>query len=237
MLNSNLLNAPHRPPTNELGKWGLEHDCLPHVCNKMTIFDEAWSNTKRATVIKCWIKSNCLPAHYVEQAKLSLASGGSDTDSWSLESPVHQSTADALQQDITAAHYQQRPETPLSELLEEANRICESNNELLDALNTPAPFDRDPNPHEIAEEQLQYLYDDHVRCASQPQDTTSEILEHEEENEATPQPSIESLTENQIGSILQMYQATQDEELGSLLEKIQLRSQSLQGGIDGTSDS
>ncbi len=45
------------PASSQRGMLGIQHGFLPHVGDAMTIFDEAWAETSRVTVMKCWIKS------------------------------------------------------------------------------------------------------------------------------------------------------------------------------------
>ena len=42
------------------GMYGIRDGHLPHIGDGMDIFNEAWRLTKRATIIKCRIKSGCL---------------------------------------------------------------------------------------------------------------------------------------------------------------------------------
>ena len=47
------------------GMFGIREGFLPYDGDAISIFDAAWSRTKRITVMKCCIKSECLPQEHV----------------------------------------------------------------------------------------------------------------------------------------------------------------------------
>ena len=46
-------NATPELENNKRGKWGMDYRFLPHVCDTMTMFDEAWAKMQRFIIIKC----------------------------------------------------------------------------------------------------------------------------------------------------------------------------------------
>ena len=57
------------PSSSQQGRLGLQDGFSPHVGDAITLFDDAWSLMSRSTVIRCWIKSNCLSPKQCEEAK------------------------------------------------------------------------------------------------------------------------------------------------------------------------
>ena len=47
---------------------GLREGQLPHVADAIQLFDYSWNQTAKATILKCWIKSKCLPTILESQA-------------------------------------------------------------------------------------------------------------------------------------------------------------------------
>ena len=54
--NHNFKNDSQR------GLYDLIEGQLPHVADAIRLFDDSCNQTTKATVLKCWIKSKCLPA-------------------------------------------------------------------------------------------------------------------------------------------------------------------------------
>ena len=79
--------------------------------------------------------------------------------------PVEQSVVDLRTSTITHAviqehRFTQRPDTPLNEIVAEVENI-DSANELYLTLNSPAPFDNEPSRSEVADKEIQALFDKH----------------------------------------------------------------------------
>ncbi len=55
LLRMTLEVMMQRASHQRLGVGGIEQGCLPHAGDAIRLFDEAWSETARTTVIKCWM--------------------------------------------------------------------------------------------------------------------------------------------------------------------------------------
>ena len=181
------------------GKWGLQDGQLPHVGDAIMLFDESWRQTKRSTVLKCWMKSQCLSRDLVavlqhelncllgvheDTIDMTSGAGTSFNNENAVEHVVDQATAARIHADLQSHRYLERPETPLNEVLAEVEDICTAN-ELLLAMNTPAPFDHEATRNEIADREIQSLFDKHRQ--SQQGETRSSTEEIQSDSNTTNQ--------------------------------------------------
>ena len=60
--NTNAWNSNEHnfSSTSNFGKSSLRNGHLPHIGDAMEFFNETWGKNKSSTIMKCWIKSNCL---------------------------------------------------------------------------------------------------------------------------------------------------------------------------------
>ena len=42
------------------GEWGLDEGQLPDVGDAMKLFNQSWPSISKTSIVKCWIKSECL---------------------------------------------------------------------------------------------------------------------------------------------------------------------------------
>ena len=89
------------PQTSHSGKWGLREGHLPHVGDAMELVNEAWGKTKSSTILKCWIKSNCLSESQIELALSyctnEVATGNDNSTDSAIQEHEAQALYDALQ--------------------------------------------------------------------------------------------------------------------------------------------
>ena len=126
----------------------------------MELYDEAWHSTSRSTIIKCSMKSKCLPESHHERGIALLNDLGmeSSANSTSLQSAVSHSEAQHIARDFNVIQSLNTPDTPLSEILQEA----EPNNNaatIMEVLNSTAPFYKEPSRSEVAAAVLNEMYD------------------------------------------------------------------------------
>ena len=214
MLELNSSDGAPLHPTSEQGKWGLQQGHLPHVGDAMTIFDEAWSATSKETVIKCWIKSQCLPPAYVEKARDILLAPRGEEIQLNLDEPISQSTSETLNKDLVSARVLSDPRTPLSELLADVSIEAQDASYFQAILNSPAPFDADIPTVEISCKQLQAMYDNDQDLQGTPA------------VESRPQPAV--VTEDQVASLTSLLKNTNDIDLRAALERAIDRAKELQ---------
>ncbi len=135
---------------------------MPHVGDAMSLFNEAWSKTKRTTVLKCWIKSECLSEGQVQLAREICASLSEVDPDSGHDALILQTDAQSIFQDLSTMSCLQTTQHNAQELIADVQGI-ENVAELLDVLNSEAAEDNDPSPYEIAINQLQDLYDQYCQ--------------------------------------------------------------------------
>ncbi len=141
---------------------GLKDRFLPHVGDAMELFDDAWSTTSRVTVMKCWMKSQCLPEQHMETCMNEIIDirgqpHSSNLSEITIEEPISEYEASNIQNDLNAAQLLDIPKTPLSEILDEAESYNNAVS-VMTMLNSPAPFDNAPSRQEVADSSLQKLF-------------------------------------------------------------------------------
>ena len=109
----------------------MRHGFLPTIGDAMELFDEAWSQTSRMTVIKCWIKSQCLPDFHVQRCRNIITSMYRHTnfDSPLLPDPISHSEAMHIASNLNFVQSTNTATTQLNEILNE-----------LDVTNNTAAF-------------------------------------------------------------------------------------------------
>ncbi len=165
--------------SSKRGVRGIEKRCLPHVGDAIKIFEEAWSQTSRATVIKCWMKSTCLLHQHMmtvtcQLRDLCAGSSGADwitvsdakqiedinADQITIEDPITVSESEHLSASVTSVSLLDIPKTPLSEVLGEVSAISGAA-DFLNILKSPAPFDMRQTRADISRENLSEVWTMH----------------------------------------------------------------------------
>ena len=135
---------------------------MSHVGDAIYIFTEAWSMTKRSTVIKVWVKSKCLPENLRIEAKELLNSllpsetltdfTNPDRLQVSRENVVSDETSAGIFNDmrIIVSSETSVLNAPVQEILREAQDIVEIS-DFIATINYPASSDADPSRNELAE--------------------------------------------------------------------------------------
>ena len=105
----------------EHGKWGIQDGQLPHVGDAMQLFNRSWNALSPKTVIKCWIKRNCLAEGQVEDLNSTLigasSTNGVDIDLTSTMVPDQVSTELPMGRHVAAA---------IQNSLSELNSVCDT---------------------------------------------------------------------------------------------------------------
>ena len=123
------------------GMLGIRDGFLPTVGDAMELYNESWHLTSRNAVIKCWMKSHCLPESHIVRCRSILSDLG--VNNATLQDLVSSSNAVHLADDISVVQSLSVPTTPLSQILEAAE-LTAGTASLMLILNSPAPFDADP---------------------------------------------------------------------------------------------
>ena len=156
---------------SERGMCGIREGQLPHVGDAMNLFNEAWSLTRRLTVIKCCVKSICLPENLLIEARELLESLLPSELSIDLtnagriqvfpENVVPSETSAGIFNDmqIIVSSENSTWNAPAQEIIDEARDIVEIS-EFFATINSPASFDADPSRDELAETFLQSMFDE-----------------------------------------------------------------------------
>ena len=212
---SNLLNClldvlRMRRATNqtlrtskEKGKWGLQDGQLPHVGDAIQIFKNAWSCMPRTSVMKCWIRSECLGSGQAGQLQSLLDAIQTDNDvDIDLTSPngssrssgemvITEVAARSVSQAISEFRFMDNePTTPLHEILDQVKDINEES-ELLAILNSPAPLD---NGSTRTENSVQGLIEIHNNSLAEENLSANNHQENDGNNEHDSQ-ILTSLTQ------------------------------------------
>ena len=140
-----------------------------------------------------------------------------------LGNPVSQSTVAGISRDLISVQVLEAPRTLVNELLDEVSGICDVNDVFCAMLNSPAPFDQEEFRIEVAERQLQGLYESD-RCARPTRAAESE-------------PARPILPEIQVADLSELSKCTQDAELQDLLERALSRARQLASGTTGATRS
>ena len=53
----------------QVGKHGLRDCYMPRVGDAMDLFNHCWSKTKARTIVRCWMKSECVSNLQVQQCE------------------------------------------------------------------------------------------------------------------------------------------------------------------------
>ena len=69
LMDARFRNEIEFRSDSQRGMYGIHEGQLPYIGDASNIFNEAWSMTKRSTVIKCWVKSMCLPENLRIEAR------------------------------------------------------------------------------------------------------------------------------------------------------------------------
>ena len=130
----------------------------------MDIFNESWSATQNSAVIKCWLKSSCLPESHCTLFREYLQSTAS------FIYPKIQSFPGNTVDEITLTHIFDDvrgitssdyclTNAPVVEVLQDVEEIVDLS-EFIASLNSTAPFDVDPTRTELADSFLQSTFDE-----------------------------------------------------------------------------
>lgn len=197
------------PASNDRGRLGLKHGFLPHVGDAIDLYDESWSATTRESVVRCWMKSSCLPDIHMSSLRAILTDSGQST----ARAPIGDTEAGFIRRDLAAWSALECTTTPLTEILGEANAVADAAR-FVAMINSPAPFDVDPTPHEVAEEQLQSRFETYR--ANTPAPTPP-----------TPPPANNNWS-NAVVQLSELQNSLPDDDItADLLEQLRSRAQQL----------
>ena len=146
---------------------------LPHVRDAMDIFNESWRQTKRATIIKCWMKSECLDEEKAQKCEsifkelqnsedpfIDLTNMNEDADN-EREAVVDFTTCRTVMGELNriAADNNSVNSDPLHDVLQQVDGIVQVA-EFMAIMNSSAPFDEDPSRSQLANSYLQSMFDE-----------------------------------------------------------------------------
>ena len=124
------------PNGSSNGNFGIREGQLPHVADAIAMFNDAWSAVSRVTVMKCWVKSQCLGAQHTQclNSLIENFTAANDVDidltvpdnrvSSELYKVVDYEISQSLHDALTRREFlEDVPRTPLHEILEEVRGI------------------------------------------------------------------------------------------------------------------
>ena len=208
------------------GKYGIREGNLSHVADAMSIFDDAWSETFRFTVIKCWIKSKCLGACRTQYFNSIIQSATTDDDvDIDLTSSNNSQVRESLQiigtDTVRSVHnalssnrlMADEPRTPLHEILDAFNNL-ETESKLVMVLNSSAPFDKERSREDIINYVLSNFY-----CSSSHNQARELVPDYNKGN-ATVLPISVTQNDNSLTEMASKTQnVTSDDVLLGLLKQ------------------
>ena len=185
------------------GKWGLKEGQLPHVADAITLFNDAWMRTTKQTILKCWVKSQCLPLVHRDNAcqlirassepmiDLTTSSTGETVVDLELGDAISINEAQSLEHEIAMVNYLNASTSPESDFVKAVVNSSISQN-LHSILNSPGPLDsgrlQDATPHN----EVISLYEASPMMRT-PQDNAESTADGQ--SVAVMQSVIDSLTE------------------------------------------
>ena len=211
ILNRTASNETY-PTSNQGRRLGIRHGFLLTVGDAMELYDEAWSNNTRTTVLKCWIKSQCLSETQSSYCRsiiqdLTSTNVSSQWTGTDISPPISQMEAQEIADNLTVAHALSSPSIDIQELIDDANLLVNAAS-ILEVLNASAPFDRDLERHEVSNTSVQDLYNDFLdnQAASS--------------NQALPASSHRFGTNTQamFNAIRAAYSEVQDEDMKNAMD-------------------
>ena len=118
------------------GKCGFIEGQLPHVCDPMNLFNQSWDSIHRVSIMKCWMKSDCLTqSHLMKLNSLVFTNDCDidvDIDLTSTKSDNNLDSDDIIGYQVVRAikdgltDYQNLlnpPQTPLNDIVREFERV------------------------------------------------------------------------------------------------------------------
>ena len=170
------------------GRWGIREGQLPHIADAISTFNESWNETTQECVLKCWMKSKCLPDTHVREAKRILQSMQEDIIDVTSDTPrlvptteistqLDQPINESLAQEIYDASLFSRFNTSSCPVLEEYIKeiaSCDTAAECHSVLNSPAPYDEERIQDTLTDAEVQELFD---KCSEGNQSTSEENAE------------------------------------------------------------
>ena len=115
------------PSTSGNGKYGVREGHVPHVADAVEIFNKAWSSTKRITICKFWIKSECLGFQHSGSLKHLIQNLVANNDSVdelnsTTDAVIGSQTVQSMSEALACNNFMSdEPRTPLHALLDEVS--------------------------------------------------------------------------------------------------------------------
>ena len=144
---------------------------LPHVGDAIMLFDSSWKMMRRSEIIKCWNRSECLGITLVNQNEFLLDSEQNSTEvdidltnnnsnqSNNREIAIGESLTCRILDGITDYRsYANDCNTPLNDTLAEVQHTVQQS-DLINCLNSPAPFDEDSTKQNVTVGDMMDMYD------------------------------------------------------------------------------
>ena len=219
--------------TTGRGKWGLEEGQLPHIGDAMKLFNQSWSSISKTSIMKCWIKSECLGTMHVMHLNSMLTSSAEDSTvdiDLTLNNPVQIGVNEDIigrkdLQDIREGLLQHKyltnhPQTPLDEILDNVSNI-ESESELLDILSSPAPFDKETSRPEVTNEALLDMFKAST-VESYSEDATNNVSDSQIDPVSNNEKWVEYTKMTQT-----LLKVTSDPGMVDLLKKVERHGQEI----------
>ena len=138
---------------------------MPHVGDAMDLFNRCWSKTKACTIVRCWIKSECLSYLQVQQCEQISRHNRNRNEENLLDSPTEQSETEQLYKDIFVISMLSQVQVQSNELLPDLGEV-NSVDEFANILNSKSPEDASMDRRNIADDLLQSLYDERSDTAA-----------------------------------------------------------------------
>ena len=124
----------------------------------MSLFNDSWCETKRTAILKCWTKNKCLSENPVEEARDICSDLTQNEPDVVLNAPVSHEDAQSIFEDLASVFCSQETNHQAQELTAGVQDV-EYVAELLQVLNTEVEEDTDVTSQDIANNELQTLYD------------------------------------------------------------------------------
>ncbi len=122
------------------GKFGLRNGHLPHVGNAVAMFNDSWTMIKKKTVLKRWVKTQCLSENQVQSTNNFIAELNGSDHSAIIMSPVEANDFQEMFENINSLMYISNVSSPIAELVPYIPEV-ENVAQFLEVLDTDVPED------------------------------------------------------------------------------------------------
>ena len=171
-MEKHQLTNEHFPSRSSKGCYGIREGQLPHVADAIVMFNDAWSTVSRLTVLKFWVKSQCLDERHTQCFNSLIqnltAADDVDIDLTVPDSTVISESCNVVDQDVAHSLHtlltgceflEDVPRTPLHEIVEEVRSI-ELESQLLHILNSTVLFDAQTQKDDVLSDFFFDLYEE-----------------------------------------------------------------------------